>query len=374
MKLLINTASTFKGGGVQVAKSFINECKHFPEHRYHVILGSKLASQIKIASFPSNFTFSKIDYRPAQKVRTPFYNDFILSKVENEFEPDVVFSTTGPSYNQFKVPHLVGYNLPHYIYPDSPFFDIIPFWKKWRWKLKGLVIKYFYKRDATAIVGQTKDVAKKAASWLKINKTFTVSNTFNHFFHQKLNDQVILEKSKKFRLLILSSYHHHKNFQILNQIAKQLEQNNINNIQFVLTLNTDYFDTIFSTDAKKHIINIGPVQIHNTPYLYRDVDALFQPSLLECFSANFPEAMKMERPIITTDLSFTKGVCGAAAIYYKATDANDAYEKIIQLSKDTSLRKKMVENGKKQLDQFPSAGKRAQNYLNACKELLKSNN
>lgn len=374
MKLLINTASTFKGGGVQVAKSFINECKHFPEHRYHVILGCKLASQIKTASFPSNFTFSKIDYRPAQKVRTPFYNDFILSKVENEFEPDVVFSTTGPSYNKFKVPHLVGYNLPHYIYADSPFFDIIPLWKKWRWKLKGLVIKYFYKRDATAIVGQTKDVAKKAASWLKINKTFTVSNTFNHFFHQKLNDQVILEKSKKFRLLILSSYHHHKNFQILNQIAKQLEQNNINNIEFVLTLNTDYFDTIFSADAKKYILNIGPVQIHNTPYLYRDVDALFQPSLLECFSANFPEAMKMEKPIITTDLSFTKGVCGAAAIYYKATDANDAYEKIIQLSKDTSLRKKMVENGKKQLNQFPSAGKRAQNYLNACKELMKASN
>ena len=27
MRLLINTASTFKGGGVQVAKSFIEECK-----------------------------------------------------------------------------------------------------------------------------------------------------------------------------------------------------------------------------------------------------------------------------------------------------------------------------------------------------------
>ena len=30
MKLLINTASTFKGGGVQVAKSFIEECKDMP--------------------------------------------------------------------------------------------------------------------------------------------------------------------------------------------------------------------------------------------------------------------------------------------------------------------------------------------------------
>lgn len=37
------------------------------------------------------------------------------------------------------------------------------------------------------------------------------------------------------------------------------------------------------------------------------------PSLLECFTATYPEAMRMERPIVTTDLAFAQGLCGEAA-------------------------------------------------------------
>ena len=57
MKLLINTASTFKGGGVQVAKSFIEECKDIREHEYYVVLGENISKSINKDSFPKNFTF-----------------------------------------------------------------------------------------------------------------------------------------------------------------------------------------------------------------------------------------------------------------------------------------------------------------------------
>lgn len=370
MRLLINSASTFKGGGVQVAKSFIEECKGIPENTYHVILGIKLAAQIEIASFPNNFTFSTLDYRPAEKVKTPFSSDPQLTKIEKEFQPHIVFTTTGPSYTKFKAPHLVGYNLPHYIYADSPFFKSIPLWKKLRWQLKGLAIKHFYKRDATAIVSQTVDVAQKAGDWLSIKKTFTVSNTCNNYFREKLKSKTVLNEKKKFRLLVLSSYHHHKNFQIINKITKLLEDNNIGDVEFVLTLDTTNFDAVFSETAKKYILNIGPVPSHEAPYLYREVDALFQPSLLECFSANFPEAMQMEKPIISTDLSFAKGVCGNAALYFSATNANHAYKKIIQLMEDATLRETLIANGKIQLTQFLSASERAKAYLKICNRLL----
>ena len=52
MRLLINTATTFKGGGVQVAKSFIEECRRFPEHEYIVVLGLNLTAQIDKKNFP----------------------------------------------------------------------------------------------------------------------------------------------------------------------------------------------------------------------------------------------------------------------------------------------------------------------------------
>ncbi len=65
MKLLINTATTFKGGGIQVARSFIEECKSFPENEYFVVLSSSLADMIEINSFPRNFTFFNAPFRPA---------------------------------------------------------------------------------------------------------------------------------------------------------------------------------------------------------------------------------------------------------------------------------------------------------------------
>ena len=116
MRLLINTATTYKGGGVQVAKSFIDECKLHPEHQYIVILGVNLTPLIDQASFPSNFTFFQISYRPATRVFS--YKDpaAFLKKIENENSPDIIFTTSGPAYWTPKAPHLMGFNLPHYIY------------------------------------------------------------------------------------------------------------------------------------------------------------------------------------------------------------------------------------------------------------------
>ena len=67
MRLLINTASTYKGGGVQVAKSFIEECKELNEHEYYVVLGENISKYLNKDSFPKNFTFYEAPFRPAQK-------------------------------------------------------------------------------------------------------------------------------------------------------------------------------------------------------------------------------------------------------------------------------------------------------------------
>ena len=57
MKLLINTATTNKGGGVQVAKSFIEECKELSEHEYFVVLGKNISKSInkQYTFYDSNF-------------------------------------------------------------------------------------------------------------------------------------------------------------------------------------------------------------------------------------------------------------------------------------------------------------------------------
>ena len=60
MILLLNTASNHKGGSVQVASSFIKECKNYPKNTYHIILGLSLKDKIKKENYPDNFFFYEI--------------------------------------------------------------------------------------------------------------------------------------------------------------------------------------------------------------------------------------------------------------------------------------------------------------------------
>jgi hypothetical protein len=98
MRLLINTASTLKGGGVQVAKSFIEECRNFPEHDYHIVLGTTLDKLINRERFPANFHFYAIGYRPATRVFSFRSADAFFISLEKKIQPEVVFTTSGPSY------------------------------------------------------------------------------------------------------------------------------------------------------------------------------------------------------------------------------------------------------------------------------------
>lgn len=375
MRLLINTATTYKGGGVQVAKSFIEECKKYQEYNFIIVLGLNLATLIDQKSFPSNFTFVQISYRPATLVFSLKDPAAFLKNVERETKPDVIFTTSGPAYWRPKSPHLMGYNLPHYIYRDSPYFQGISKLRNIKWRLKGAVIKYFVQRDADAYVGQTEDVKLRLMKWLKTDKTITaVSNTYG----QQYNDVVLdpnkflpkLEKNE-FRFLILSAYYEHKNFEILNEIIPLIQKSKGFNIKFVTTLPDVIFTKIFTEKSRENILNVGPVKPDACPQLYLETQAVFLPTLLECFSATYAEAMKMKSPIITTDLGFARTICGKAALYYDPINAADAYSKIIELVEKPIVYETLLKNAEDEIIKFNSPSQRAAKYLELCEKMLK---
>ena len=373
MRLLINTATTFKGGGVQVASSFIDELRHFKEHEYHIILGQGIAQIIDTDNYP-DFKFYKIPYRPAQRVFSLRDQGAFLKQVEEEVKPDCVFTTSGPAYWRPKAPHLMGFNLPHYLYPDSPFFRTIGLAGRLKWFLKGQIIKYYTSRDADAYVVQTDDVKERLKKWINKQDVYTVTNTYGDQYNTMGADTpsvLPVKQSGEFRLLMLSSYYAHKNFEIINDIISQYNEYERENIKFVLTLPQDTFESIFSSEMRKYIYNVGPVKPSECPQLYKDCDAVFLPTLLECFSATYAEAMKMGLPIITTDLGFAHTVCGKAALYFKPLDAADAKNKIILLYADGGLRKALTDAGEDEMKKFNSSRERAARFLELSLNLIK---
>lgn len=376
MRLLINTATTFKGGGVQVAKSFIEECTQYPEHEFIVILGLNLTPLLDQKSFPSNFEFFQIPYRPATRVFSFKDPAEFLKKIENKYRPDIVFTTSGPAYWRPIAPHLMGYNLGHYIYSDSPYFQKIKLIRRLKWKLKGTIIKHYVKRDADAYVVQTEDVRYRLKEWLRTEKSIaTISNTYGEQYNHvlKISEKLLPEsESNEFRFLILSAYYDHKNIEILNEIIPFLQRNENSNVKFVTTLPDEVFREIFTESAQKNILNVGPVKPDDCPQLYLETQAIFLPTLLECFSATYAEAMKMKSPIITTNLGFAKTICGNAALYYDPIDAQDAYNKIMSLVEDPILYKGLLENAEHEILKFNSASERAAKYIDICTQMVKA--
>lgn len=376
MRLLINTASTFKGGGVQVALSFINECRRFNQYEYGVIIGPSIRDILDIKSFSNNFRFFIIEYRPAERLFGFKRPDYDLKKIENEFRPDIVFTTSGPSYWRPNSPHLMGFNLPHYIYPDSPYFTkLLTPKRRMYWWLKSKFIKYYTVGFADAYVVQTDDVNFRLKKWIRSNNIFTVSNTISEYYLFSNKSQSEFEGSskaenKKFRILILSSYYKHKNLEIVNRIIFLMKKNNLCNFEFVFTLSSEELHKFISDENRSYVINVGHIHPKDCPALYKSSDILFLPTLLECFSANYVEAMSMGLPILTTNLGFAKTICGESALYFEPLDAKDALEKILDLYHNIDLREKLVFKGYEEIHRFGSSHLRAKRILSICSDMI----
>lgn len=375
MKLIIN-ASTLSGTGVtQVAVSFIEECKRFEENYYFVFLSNHVYSQVEIEKFPSNFKFYVIDKHPRYFIEG-YSTRRYLRTMEAIIKPDCVFSIFGPSYWTPKAPHLMGYAYPHYVYPESPVFDIMTVKDKIRFCLYKKIHKYFLKKNGFYYVCETEDVSNRLKKYLGISsdRVYTVSNTYNHYFDQfKLPLNSFVEKDvTEFKFLSLCSFAVHKNLQILNQVIPLLNDT-LKNIKiiFVLTVDSKSFKYYLSEEAKKSIVNLGIIDVSKCPQLYNECDALFLPILLECFSANYVEAMKMRKPIVTSNLPFATNVCKNAALYFDPMNAYDIVEKISLLVRNKQLYRNLCLEGDLVLKGFKTSQERAKSYLEICKSIIR---
>ena len=368
MKLLINNSSTYKGGSEQVALSFIYECRNYPEHEYHIVTGENLSRQIEKEKFPENFTFYGLQKRPASSILTFLKTMFWLRKLEKRVQPDCVIATGGHGYSVTKAPLVAGFNIPHYLYPESPYFSQISFRKKLYWKIRKQ-IEFVFFRKVDAYLVQTDDVNKRVHKLMQSNDVYTVSNTVNgHFFdYKEFPDKLPERSSGEVRLLTLSSYYPHKNLEVINSVLKRLLEFNHTNIRFVLTLPEDIFKSKFDKIIRDHIYNLGHIPIEECPSLYQEIDFMFLPTLLECFSASYAEAMVMKKPILTSDLGFAHTVCKDAAVYFDPMNPEEIARKIIGLIGDEAKQTALIEKGIEISSMFNTPEERARKFLSICK-------
>jgi glycosyltransferase involved in cell wall biosynthesis len=330
-----------------------------------------LASQIDIQSFPENFTFYVLENRPAVNPFSFIKGMLWYNRLEKKVRPDCVIATGGHGYWRPQAPLVTGFNIPHYLYPESPYFQQISFKKRWYWKIRKIVDWFFFKRVDSYLV-QTDDVNKRVRKLMNTDEVYTVSNTVNsvYYNYDKYPDKLPEKETNEVRLLTLSSYYPHKNLEVINDVVPELLVKGVKNVKFVLTLPDEIFRNRFDSDTRKYIYNIGPVPVSECPSLYNEIDFMFLPTLLECFSASYAEAMVMKKPILTSDLGFAHTVCEDSAIYFNPKDAGDIATKIIELMSNNETQEKLITNEQVLLKSFNTASERAYKFLSICEETI----
>lgn len=372
MRILINCSNLKIGGGLQVAHSFISSLYRFESHEFIVVASSELLERLDTIELPNNCDLINYTLQPSILGVIVGRNSFLSSLVK-EKRVDAVFSVFGPTYWRSKVSHLVGYAKPHYIYTSSPYFKLLGFFDRLRLHSLRKLHLYDFKHNSDMLVTENQDVSDRLKAVLLQKKVFTVTNYYNQVFddESKWRDVDRLPEFEGVTLLTISSNYTHKNLGIIPKVIGSLHSLSLKkDFRFVVTVEKGHLGKSIAPEIERHIVYLGSVKIEQCPWLYSKADMVFLPTLLECFSASYPEAMRMSKPILTSDLDFARGLCGDAALYFDPLDEQNIAETIIRLSNDKDLKDELIKNGKDQLLTFDDYTTRSNKYLTLLTNML----
>lgn len=375
MKAIINTSNLVIGGAKQVAHSFLHEINNMNSPiEFHVFLSAQMAEEINQNEFSANFIFYSITNKPK-----PFFfgkdarNE--LDSLEAQIQPGFVFSVFGPVYWRPKSKHIAGFAAGWAINPTSIAYSVLKFKTKLKTKFSNWVkLRYVNQPEADHYIVEAKTVKNLLAkhSKIQLSQIDVVSNTFGDQYNLESKPNETIQQlglDEYFKFITISANYSHKNLISIKHLIPLIRKEKLK-VKFFVTLSPANYKDLFA-GLENEIINLGIIKVIDCPSYYKACDALFLPTLLESFTASYPEAMKMGIPILTSDLDFAHDICGEAAMYTNTLDTYETFEKMKLLINNSSLKKILVEKGYQQLIHFDNAKQRAEKYLSISMNQLK---
>lgn len=363
MVFLINASNLKNGGGLQVAQSICGQLARFEQHRFVVVLSSYIDDGC--IQFSNNATVYRYDIK--NNIATlVFGRDTFMDGLVKEHRIDAVLTIFGPSRWIPRCAHLCGFARAQLLLTDSPYYKRIGFKEKlvyriWTWS---------FKRSSKVFYTENPYISEMLPRLLGDVQVYSVTNYYNQVYDNPLQWKrtITLPEFDGITCLSVSSSAPLKNLSILIEVSRYLLANYPDfKCRYVLTFPES--EMYIPEDVRGNFLLVGKVKVTECPYLYEQADIMVMPTLMECFTATYPEAMRMGVPIVTTDLEFARGLCDDAACYYSAVDPMAAAEAIYKVATDKKFANQLVENGKKQLLTYDNYEQRTEKLIKILEEI-----
>jgi glycosyltransferase involved in cell wall biosynthesis len=358
MRIFVTSHNTRHGGGISVARNLIRGFGQVaPGHEYFVTIPRGLGYEECCAEMPRctylSYEHSGVHHL-APQVRRWQWENWQLPAVARQFRPDVIFNMANRGFLDPAAPQATLIVDAHLFYPFSHFGRI-----GWRER-----IMFFYHRThlkkslrrTGLLFCMTKVGADRLRAFYRTEVPIQICP--NHFsaYARKPGEVEMPAKLQplrdRFKLFVLTQYYSHKNLEIIPKVFERYRRE-LEGVVVVLTISPEQ-----SPQAKKLLANIrkqglgasiltvGPLAQAELAAYYIHTDALFLPTLLELFSGTYVEAMAYGRPILTSDMDFSRAVCGEAAEYFDPVDPLSICRAILNVKNDSALRRRLVQAGK----------------------------
>lgn len=375
MNILINASNLRQGGGIQVADSICRQLQHYKRINFIVAYSHNLKETAQEISQYHNVRVA--EYQLAYSLWLLLSGrDKLLDDLVDRYHIDKVLTIFGPSWWVPRVPHLCGFASSQITPQDSPFYSLkLPLRFHIHEFLRNTMLRIYYGRSSNNLYSENESVSQALRALYPQKSVFTVTNYYNQVFDKP--KKWIVRQLPTFdgiSLLTVANIYLHKNLGITIDIIRFLKEMHPDfKFRFVMSVTKeDFFKTWpckNSSEIERYYVFLGSVRIEECPSLYEQCEIEFQPTLLESFTATYPEAMRMERPIVTTDLAFARQLCGDAACYYGAMNAEEAANAIYKVATEKNYAAQLVENGKNKLQSYDTYAQRVEKLIRILEEI-----
>jgi len=284
-----------------------------------------------------------------------------LPAIARRGEIDVVWALNLGAYRRMAVPQLLSAHNPHQIYPWSTLGG------RPASLLRLALLRWFFRRSlavSSAVIVQTPLMANylrrspQAPAWIAVIPKAVETSFDVRWEPLPTRFLSMLERSEgSVRYLYVATGYPHKNHEVLIHAADLLAQRGVR-CQLVFTVDEPEVLHLGGERAAKlletgTVVPLGWVEKRFLRALYAKADACVMPSLLESLSSAHLEAMRWERPQVSSDLPYARDLCGSASLYASPRSALEWAGQMERLVLDQHLRETLVANGRRRIACYP---------------------
>ena len=281
-------------------------------------------------------------------------------------QPDLVFTLFGPAYVRFRARHLCGVADPWVTHSSRLAFRTLGFSLDSLKKLGTMLWKALWWRSADYWWTEAPVARDGLISRLRCapERVFIIPNTAGPQF-DRAQAKATAPDGGQVRILCLSAYYNHKNLEIIPDVLKAVQELRPElDFELTVTLPPELAESqqivarAEQLGVSDKLNNLGRVPVSETPALYERSHMCFLPSLLEVFSAVYPESLSTGVPLVTTKLRFATDVCKDAAAYFEPTNPQSAAEQIVRLAEDGNYWQTLSDRGREVYAELPDASQK----------------